>query len=244
VSDAGCQLCLVNDSTSTIEPAAHEALKVLALRWAYGHGFRSIGFEVYAPSSKFRVDVAAYRSYRRSEKREPTVAVFECKQSRSDLLRDLGQRAKLLERLEDLQRRRTALERLLQVHYPTLRRADTLFPDWDYYDFSMLDHQGYRQIVRKIGLIQRHLCASTKFDTVSRYKLANLHYLVACRGIVCRTEIPIGWGLLETADFETIAETLPAKFFPSANSPWWLDRIARSATSRVMRELGVGSSFL
>jgi hypothetical protein len=171
MSDAGCQLCPVKDSASTLEPAAHEALKVLAVRWAYWRGFRSIGFEVCAPSSKFRVDVAAYRSYRRSEKREPTVAVFECKQSRSDLLRDLGQRAKLLERLEDL------------------------------------------------------------------------HYLVACRSIVRQTEVPIGWGLLETADLQTIDETLPAKFFASANSPWWLDRIARSATSRVMRQLGSVSSL-
>jgi hypothetical protein len=169
--------------------------------------------------------------------------VFECKQSRSDLLRDLGQRSELLERLEDLQRRRTILERLLQVHYPTLRRADALFAEWDSYDFSLLDHQGYRQTVRKIGLIQRHLCTGTKFDTVSRYQLANLHYLVACRGIVRQTELPIGWGLLETADFQTIDETLPAKIFPSANSQSWLDRIARATTSRVMRQLGSAGSL-
>ena len=166
------------------------------------------------------------------------MAVFECKQSRSDLLRDLGQRTGLLQRLEDLQHRKTVLERLLQVHYPTLRRTDALFPDWDYYDFSLLGHQGYRQTIRKIELIQRHLRSRTKFDTLSRYKLANLHYVVACSGIVRPIEVPIGWGLLESADLQTINETLPAKFFASTHSPWWLDRIARSATSHVMRELG------
>ena len=127
--------------------------------------------------------------------------------------------------------------RLLQVHYPTLRRTDALFPDWDSYDFSLLEHQGYRQTVRKIELIRRHLCSRTKFDTVSRYKLANLHYVVARSGILRPTELPIGWGLLESADLQTINETLPAKLFPSTNSPWWLERIARSATSHVMRGL-------
>jgi hypothetical protein len=166
------------------------------------------------------------------------VAVFECKQSRSDLLRDLGQRAGLAQRLEDLQRRRASLEKLLQVHYPTLRQTEVLFPDWDHYDFSLLEHQGYRQTVRKIELLQRHLCSRTKFDTVSRYRLANLHYIVGCRDIVRPSEVPIGWGLLESADLQTINETFPAKFFASTNSPWWLDRIARSATSHVMRELG------
>jgi len=219
------------------ETFTHEALKVLAARWAFERGFRCIGFEVPAPGPKFRIDVVAYRSYRRSEKRESTVAVFECKQSRSDLLRDLGQRTALLQRLEDLQGRKTALERLLQVHYPTLRRTDALFPDWDSYDFSLLEHQGYRQTVRKIELIRRHLCSRTKFDTVSRYKLANLHYVVARSGILRPTELPIGWGLLESADLQTINETLPAKLFPSTNSPWWLERIARSATSHVMRGL-------
>ncbi len=65
----------------------HLNLKKLAAQWAYTNGFRCIGIEVRAPRSRFRVDVAAHRPGRMSE---PVVVIFECKQSRPDLLRDIA----------------------------------------------------------------------------------------------------------------------------------------------------------
>ena len=132
--------------------------------------------EVRAPRSRFRVDVAAMRLDRMEG--EPMIAVFECKQSREDLDRDNQRHLELQARLKALQERREKLERLLAVHYPSLRTSDSLFPEWATFDFSAIDHAAYRQITEKITRIHRQLFGNTKFDLMTRYKLGNLHYLV------------------------------------------------------------------
>ncbi len=80
----------------------HLNLKKLAAQWAYANGFRCIGIEVRAPRSRFRVDVAAYRPGRMSE---PVVVIFECKQSRPDLLRDIAEIDTMRGKLRELQRK-------------------------------------------------------------------------------------------------------------------------------------------
>ena len=83
---------------SRSETDLHSKLKQLAAYWAYERGFRSLAFEVAAPRSSFRVDVAAYRAFRNADatfRPSALVAVFECKQSRSDLLKDNRRRSRL-----------------------------------------------------------------------------------------------------------------------------------------------------
>ncbi len=217
------------------ETLAHRSLKRLAAIWAYDRGFRCIGLEVRAPHSNYRVDVAAYRSYRVSEKRMPTVAVFECKQSREDFLRDSRQQQELRVLLGELQQRRAKLEALLRMHHPGLCRNDDLFPEWCSYDFSILEHGGYRRVSQKIAVLQRQLMNNTKFDRFSGYRLADVNYLVAPPGIVRSSEVPPGWGLLESSNFLELTERIPARLFSSNDGTTWLERIARSASSALMR---------
>jgi hypothetical protein len=217
------------------ETVAHRCLKRLAAIWAYERGFRCLGLEVSAPRSNYRVDVAAYRSYRVSENRTPTVAVFECKQSREDLLRDSKKQQELSELLGELQQRKGRLEALLQVHHPSLRRSDDLFPEWCTYDFSILEHDAYRQVSQKIAVLQRQLIKNTKFDRFRGYRLADLNYLVAPPGIVWLSEVPAGWGLLESSNFLELTERVPAGLFQSKDCAAWLERIARSASLALIK---------
>ena len=43
--------------------------------------------------------------------------------------------------LKDLHARRIELERALRVHYPSLRVSDSLFQEFQSYDFNGLDHE-------------------------------------------------------------------------------------------------------
>jgi hypothetical protein len=184
--------------------------------------------EVRAPRSRFRVDVAAVRLDR--QQGEATVAVFECKQSRGDLDRDNQRQNELTAKLKNLQERRDKLECLLAVHYPSLRTSDSLFPEWATFDFRAIDHAAYRQTIQKIACIQRQVFDHTKFDLMSRYKLANLHYLVTTPGLLNEHEIPLGWGLLEMNEKEAILErNAPTRFSGIEMLPW-LERIAKAAT--------------
>jgi hypothetical protein len=166
-----------------------------------------------------------------------TVAVFECKQSRNDLLRDNRRRDELRNRLTQLQERRSKLEALLSVHYPSVRMPDSLFPEWASFDFTALDHHGYRQTIRKIGQIQRQLLQNIKFDLVTHYQLANLHYLVTPIAMIGSGEVPLGWGFLEVKPDGTVTETaLPTRFNQARTSDWVI-RIGQALTAREVRSM-------
>jgi hypothetical protein len=215
------------------ESDAHRRLKELTLLWAYRRGYRCCAMEVHAPRSPYRVDVAGVRI-----DRSPgisTVAVFECKQSWNDLLRDNRRRDELRDRLAQLQERRIKLEALLAVHRPSLRTSDSLFPEWASFDFMALDHQGYRQTIRKIGQVQRQLLQNIKFDLVTHYQLGNLHYLVTPAAMIDPSEVPIGWGFLEVESDGTFNEKIvPTRFNGTID---WLVRIGQASAAREVRSL-------
>ena len=218
------------------ETAEHWLLKRLALNWAYQRGFHCISFEVRAPRSPYRVDVAGYRPASKEE--APIVALFECKHSRPDLNRDSAQTAAIEIELRALQERRQNLERLLAVHYPDLRVSSSLFPEWDTFDPEKLPHSGYRQLIRRILALQRKLEGNTKFERVTRYRLANLHFLVAPVGLLRSERVPPGWGLLEAPDSERLELLVQPRFYPIVNGFDWLERICKNTTIRWLKTTG------
>src|SRR5436190_5053727 len=115
------------------ESAAHFQLKRLALLWAQSQGYSACAFEVSLPRCRYRADIAAYRPETNGI---GSTAIFECKQALSDLRRDNCHTIAARERLEVVYRRRQTLEKHLRVHYPNLRVADTLFPEFDSHDFA------------------------------------------------------------------------------------------------------------
>jgi hypothetical protein len=189
---------------ATGETEAHATLKTLALRWAMDQGLTLAAPEVSFPHRRFRVDVAACAPERKvpSRRRVTAVtsvlkgaAVFECKQVRSDLIRDNQRRAATAERLKALDARKSQLESLLHLHLPHLANGESLFPEYDSYRLRPHRHAGYQKLVRDIGATRSALL-KTKFDRLFSYRLANLHYLVVEERIVEPHELPTGWGLL------------------------------------------------
>jgi hypothetical protein len=218
---------------ATGESETHRRLKEQTFLWAYDRGFRCCAMEVRAPRSSYRVDVAGFRSDRSQQ--ESIVAVFECKRSREDLFRDNRRQSELKSSLLALQDRREKLESLLAVHHPSLRTSDSLFPEWATFDFAAIDHRGYHQTIQKIVRIQRQLLENTKFDLITRYRLANLHYLATTPGLLDNREVPLGWGLLEVHENEQITEKLVPSLFKGIETLPWLDRIAKAATAERRR---------
>ena len=177
----------------------HLILKQAAIEWAIAQGYRAVSTEVRLPNSSFRADVAGCRLERpepRHLKIESTAA-FECKQARSDFLKDSFQESGSDERLRLLHRRKEKLERLIGSHYPTLRRGDSLFPEYERSDPLVIRHGGYRKLKSEISTLEKGLFTRTKFDKMIRYRCVDLCYLVIRKGIAEPHEIPSGWGLLE-----------------------------------------------
>lgn len=177
------------------ETARHARLKTLALAWARAAGFAIAAPEVRVPRSGYRADVAAYAP-RRGDRAEARTAIFECKQARADLLKDAHAEAATRARLAELTERRRSLEEMLAVHRPDLRRGEALWPEFDAWDFSSLEHQAHRGVLEELDTLQRRILGGTKLSKMFRYRCADFLYLAVEDDIFAEAEIPAGWGLL------------------------------------------------
>lgn len=176
------------------ETQAHRTLKELAFGWAAEAGFTIAAAEVRVPRTGFRADVAGYLRARRGS--SARTAIFECKQARPDLIRDTYSEEATRRELDDLVNRRAGLEKLLGEHRPDLRRGESLFPEFDAFDFTGLRHETYSAIVDAVAARQRRLFGGTKFERLRRYAAADFLYLVAEDNLLAESEVPSGWGLL------------------------------------------------
>jgi hypothetical protein len=217
------------------ETLNHTRLKALALAWAQTNGFSICGLEVRVPQSGYRADVAA--SGRGNQAR---TAVFECKQARADLLKDAHAEATTRERLGELVARRRSLEEMLAVHRPDLRRGEALWPEYDSWDFSSLEHRAYRGLLAEIETVQRRVLRGTKFSKMFRYRCADYLYLVVEDGIFAEAEIPAGWGLLvREAEGLRLARPPASLEADAAQRTALLESIAMAGTRAVNRAAGV-----
>ncbi len=240
---------------ASAETPRHLRLKTLALLWAQKEGYTACAMETRLPHSGYRADVVAYKPGTETiEARDTrtktartvtqmvvgTTAVFECKQARPDYSRDAHPVGPTLARLKELNERRLRLEELLKVHHPSLRKSESLFPAFDVYDFSKLEHRTYRRLVREIGILQNRLYGKTKFDKLVRYRCANLYYLVTEEGVLADHEAPLGWGLLVHRDGALELQHRPIWHqIPESDRLWLLHRVALAGTRRLNREVGV-----
>jgi hypothetical protein len=179
------------------ETERHARLKRLAFLWAQTHGYSACAMEVSLPKCRYRADVAAYQL---ASRKIGSTAIFECKQALCDLRRDNCQSDASRQQLETICQRRRLLEKRLHAHYPNLRNGDSLFPEFDLPDFTVIGHRGYARLLRELRAVQNRLYDCTKFDKLIRYRCANLYFLVLPKQLFRDSEIPIGWGALVETD--------------------------------------------
>ena len=219
------------------ETEAHRRLKRLAVLWAQAQGYSACAAEVTLPRCRYRADVAAYRA-RGSE--AGITAIFECKQVLSDLRRDNCCSVSARQRLETVSKRRQILEKHLRVHYPTLRGGESLFPEFDSYDFEAIGHRSYKRVVAELAALQKKIRGGTKFECLTRYCCANLFFLVLPTELYRESERPAGWGVLVEQEGTLALRCKPLWHDNSADSRLrFLQRIAIAGTRHLNRQLEV-----
>ena len=219
------------------ETARHSRLKRLAFLWAQAHGYSACAMEVTLPQSRYRADVAAYRS---QPKKIGSTAIFECKQALCDLRRDNCHSNSARERLEAICHRRQILETRLRVHYPNLRNGDSLFPEFDSHDFTAIGHRGYARVLCELKAQQNRLYDCTKFDKLTRYRCANLYFLVLPMELFRDSEMPVGWGALVESDGALTLMRRPVwQETTPENRIRFLQRIAAAGTRAFNRQLEI-----
>lgn len=223
---------------SRSETAAHLELKKLAFAWAQENGFPIAACEVRIPASGYRADVAACSLVRKNAER--AVALFECKQSRADLLRDRTDEPAARERNAKLGERLARLRALIAEHRPDLRRGDSLFPEFDDYDLRGLQHEGLYALEKEIETLQRKLVQGVKFSRLRRYHAATYLYLVTEADIVAAHEVPLGWGWLVREGGALVLRAKPVRLEPaSEKTTRWLEALAAACARATASSLGL-----
>jgi hypothetical protein len=219
------------------ETARHSRLKRLAFLWAQTHGYSACAMEVTLPQSRYRADVAAYRP---QPKKIGSTAIFECKQALCDLRRDNCHSDIARQRLEAICQRRQILETRLRVHYPNLRNGDSLFPEFDSHDFTAIGHRGYARVLSELKAQQNRLYDCTKFDKLTRYRCANLYFLVLPKELFRDSEVPVGWGaLVEFNGALTLMRRPVWQETTPENRIHFLQRVAAAGTRAFNRQLEI-----
>ncbi|MDO8544630.1 MAG: hypothetical protein Q7S40_29665 [Opitutaceae bacterium] len=146
--------------------------------------------------------------------------------------------------LAELIERRRQLEELLAVHRPDLRRGEALWPEFDAWDFSSLEHRTYRAVLARLATVQRRVLRGTKFSKMFRYRCADFLYLVVEEGIFAEAEIPAGWGPLVRVGDELKLARPPVDLHadPSQHQAL-LESIAFAATRVVMANAGIPPAY-
>lgn len=220
------------------ESPAHRELKRLALAWARERRLVLAATEVRLPRAGYRADVAAATP--RSLSAGAFTAVFECKASRADFLRDNAREAGAKETLVRLSERLMSLRALIGGHRPDLRRGEELFPEFDAVDLRGLRHATHERLQAKYLAAQRQLHEGTKFAKLARWRAASLLYLVTEEGLCARHEVPDGWGLLVRRGPELELEVRPClRDTTPAERVALVERIAAVAAGREHRFLAV-----
>jgi hypothetical protein len=193
--------------------------------------------EVTLPKCRYRAAVAAYRPERNGL---GSSAIFECKQALPDLRRDNCSTVPARKCLEEVHLRRLVLEKHLRVHYPQLRIADSLFSEFASYDFSAIGHRGYTRVLREQCTLQNRLFDCTKFETLVRYRCANLFFLVLPNELFRESEIPVGWGaLVESGGTLSLTHKPAWQESSPENRLHFLQRIAAAGTRILNRQLEI-----
>ena len=222
------------------ETKAHAELKALAFTWARANGFPIAAFEVRVPASGYRADVAA--ASRHPGAPAGAIALFECKQSRADFLRDEADEPKIRVRGSEIAQRLAALRALIAVHRPDLRRGESLFAEYDCYDLGDLRHETLHRLEHELAVLQRKIIAAVKFSRLRKYGAADFLYLVTEPGIVVAHEIPEGWGLL-VRDGPALALRQPPvrHALTPARRLAWLETLALAGSTAAARGVAGGA---
>lgn len=185
-----------------METQRHRELKRIGAGWLLSRGFLAVAPEVTAPIPRFRLDVAGYGEgefdANGERNRQPQTVVIECKQARSDFIRDSRRTDRLLRERRLLEQRCAFLEEThVRHHEPHLRQSgSSLFSEMEEWDFANSRLTSYRESMDRLTRIDQALYGETKFCTMARYRLADHLYVLAPPGVLTRRELPAGWGLI------------------------------------------------
>ncbi len=219
-----------------------QLLHQAVLSWLLGRNPSGYAFGVPTRMMKYQADLAAFWSSPRKKLLQPDVTmIIEMRTDRDNCWPDCGNHDELLELLREARLRQTAMEEDIRRKEPSLRDTDTLFAEFQRWDYSKSTDAEYHKCRRQVEKLEHALYKGSRFEQLRQAHVADFHYLAVPEGTVLETELAYGWGLLhigETGLVKVVREAM-WRDCPEPNRMHLIQNIAATATRDVMFARGV-----
>ncbi|NOY75213.1 MAG: hypothetical protein GXP32_05405 [Kiritimatiellaeota bacterium] len=177
-------------------------LRRAALAWVAIGNPSALAIGVPTRVSRFKADVAAVwtKPGRKRLVHPVKTLVVEVRRSRSDCWPDCSRREEMLAPLREIKAEKERLESILRETEPELRETDTLFEEFESWNYSASKNLEYRQCLKKMREIENSLYKGSRFERIAQANVADFLYLAVPVGAVDASELAEGWGLLHIND--------------------------------------------
>ena len=212
-------------------------LRQAVLRWLLGRRPSGFAFGVSTRMLKYRADLAAFWSSPRKKLLQPDVTmIIEMRTDRDGCWPDCGNRDELLTLLREARDRQTELEAKIRTEEPGLMDTDTLFAEFQRWDYSRSSNPEYQRCRKQVEKLEHSLYKGSRFEQLRQAHVADFHYLAVPDGTVLESELAYGWGLLHiTADGEIkVVREAMWRDCPEPGRMHLIQNIAAAATRDVM----------
>ena len=197
----------VPEKEKVIPALAPLKMKQAVLQWLAKQNPSGIATKVATRISKYQVDVAAFWSVPTGTRRriEKTVLV-EIRNDRDHCWPDCSNRETILQKLRELKAEKVSIEKLIEKAEPHLKASDTLFEEFECWDYDKSENSDYHKCLRDIEELQHSLYKGSRLELIRQSHTADYIYIAFPEGTIHADELIDGIGLLAIKDNLEIEE--------------------------------------
>lgn len=186
-------------------------MRQAVLKWLAMQEPSGIATKVATRISKYQVDVAAFWSVPFGNRRriKKTVLV-EIRNDRDHCWPDCSNRETILKKLRDLKAQKASLEEIIKQTEPELKASDTLFEEFECWDFEKSQNSDYHKCLSDIEDLQHSLYKGSRLELIRQSQTADFIYIALPEGTIHADELIDGIGLLAIKDNLEIEEVKAA----------------------------------
>ena len=197
----------VYEKIKTVPSLTPRKMRQAVLKWLAKQEPSGIATKVATRISKYQVDAAAFWSLPVGNRRriEKTVLV-EIRNDRDHCWPDCSNRETILKKLRELKAEKVSLEKVIRQTEPHLKASDTLFEEYECWDYEKSRNDDYHKCLSDIEDLQHSLYKGSRLELIRQSQTADFIYIAFPEGTIHADELIDGIGLLAIKDDLEIEE--------------------------------------
>ena len=182
-------------------------MRQAVLQWLALQEPSGIAAKVPTRISKYQVDAAAFWSMPAGSRRriEKTMLV-EIRHDRDHCWPDCSNRETILKKIRELKAEKTELEVIIRATEPQLKASDTLFEEFECWEYEKSSNHDYQRCLSKLEELQHSLYKGSRLELIRQSQTADYIYVAFPEGTIHADELIDGIGLLAIKDNLEIEE--------------------------------------